>query len=135
MSLQVAPEIEARVRDLAAARGQSVDAVLDEVLRLLQKRNSPPPARRVEPTDSSLEMACIAQPNLRYVNQWVVLNGSEVVAHGVDAKAPVAEACAKGVTTPCLHFVHEPSPDPLFVGWLGTEIMLRLQFCTGGQAF
>ena len=37
MSLQMAPEIEAKVRDLAAARGQSVDAVLNEALRLLQK--------------------------------------------------------------------------------------------------
>ena len=104
MSLQVAPEIEARVREVAAARGVSVDAVLDEALRLLQKR------RRVPEVDSSREMAWIAKPDLQYVNQWVALDGSDVVAHGPDGKAVFEAARAKGVQAPFLHFVMEPSP-------------------------
>ena len=67
MSLQVAPEIEARVREVAAARGVSVDAVLDEALRLLQKRRDATVSRRVAEVDSSREMAWIAKPDLQYV--------------------------------------------------------------------
>ena len=121
MSLQVAPEIEARVREVAAARGVSVDAVLDEALRLLQKRRDAPVSRRVPEVDSSREMAWIAKPDLQYVNQWVALDGSDVVAHGPNAKTVVAEARAKGLTAPFLYYVQEPSPEPFFMGWLGTE--------------
>ena len=121
MSLQVAPEIEAKVREAAAARGVSVDVVLDEALQLLQKRRDAPVVRRVPEIDSSREMAWIAKPDLQYVNQWVALDGDQVVAHGPDGKTVVAEARAKGLAAPFLHFVREPSPDPLFVGWLGTE--------------
>ena len=110
MSLQVAPEIEARVREVAAARGVSVDAVLDEALRLLQKRRDATVSRRVAEVDSSREMAWIAKPDLQYVNQWVALDGSDVVAHGPDGKAVFEAARAKGVQAPFLHFVMEPSP-------------------------
>ena len=119
MSLQVAPEIEAKVREVAAARGVSTDMVLDEALQLLQKRRPAPVVP--EGGDSSREMAWVARPDLTFVNQWVALDGDKVLAHGPDAKGVVAEARAKGLTAPFLHFVREPFPDPLFIGWLGTE--------------
>jgi len=37
MSLQIAPEIEAKVREEAAARGVSVETVINDALRLLRK--------------------------------------------------------------------------------------------------
>ena len=118
MSLQVAPELEARVRDLAAARGVSVDVMLEEALRLFQKRSDAPVVRRVPEVDSSREMAWIATPDLQYVNQWVALAGSDVVAHGTDGKAVYAEARAKGFVTPFMEFVEEPDTTPFVGGWL-----------------
>ena len=122
MSLQVSPEIEAKIREEAAARGVSVDAVLDEAARLLEKRRNAPVSRRVENyVYPAREMAWIAKPDMQYVNQWVALDGDRVVSHGPDAKTVVAEARATGTTSPFLHFVAEPHPDSLFVGWQGTE--------------
>ena len=121
MSLQVSPEIEAKVREAAAAHGVSIDIVLHDALQLLLKRRPAPVVRRVAEVDSSREMAWVANPDLLYVNQWVALDGDQVLAHGPDAKGVVAEARALGLNAPFLHFVREPSPDLLFIGWLGTE--------------
>ena len=122
MSLQVAPEIEAKVREVAAARGVSVDIVLDEALRLLERRRNAPVSRRVPPgKDRSREMDWVVKPDLRYVNECVVLEGSEVVAHGPDAKTVYDEARSKGIVSPFIHFVHEPNPTPRWMGWQGTE--------------
>ena len=122
MSLQVSPEIEAKIREEASARGVSVDAVLDEAARLLEKRRNAPVSRRVENyVYPAREMDWIMEPDMQYVNQWVALDGDRVVAHGSSAKAAYDEAHEKGVASPFMHFVREPHPDPLLIGWLGWE--------------
>ena len=122
MSLHIAPEIETRVREVAAARGVSVDVVLDEALQLLQRRSSPPVVRRVaDDVDKSREYAWVARPDLLYVNEWIVLEGDKVVAHGADAKSVYSDARARGISSPFMHFVNEPDPVPLWIGWQGTE--------------
>ena len=118
MSLQVAPEIEARVREVAAARGVSVDAVLDEALQLLQKRRDAPVSRRVAAVeDRSREMAWVSKPDMQYVNEWVVLVGDQIAFHGPIAKQVYDLARAQGIVSPFMHFVSEPDPGPLWIGW------------------
>ncbi len=46
----------------------------------------------------------------RYVSQWVVLEGEEIVAHGKDAVKAVQEARAKGIAVPYVFFVQLPRP-------------------------
>jgi len=119
MSLRVAPEIEAKVREEAAARGVSVDTVINQALRLLQKHRDLPAVRPVHPhKDRSREMAWVASPDLQYVNQWVALDGDQVVAHGTDGKLVFETARSKGFETPFMEFVEEPDSTPFAGGWL-----------------
>ena len=123
MSLQNAPEIEAKVRDEAEARGVSIDVVLNEAVQFLRKsRETPRAVRRVGTyKDRSREIAWAAKPDPRYLNQWVVLDGDNVVAHGMDAKTVYDDARSKGIATPFMHFVAEPDPSPFFIGWLSNH--------------
>src|SRR3990172_2694097 len=40
-----------------------------------------------------------------YINQWVVLEGEEIVSHGSDPGQVVAEARARGIQTPYVFYV------------------------------
>jgi hypothetical protein len=116
--LQIAPEIEARVRQEAAARGVSVDRVLNEALKLYQDRHELPVVRRVPDfQDSTREMAWAANPDLQYVNEWVALEGDQVIAHGADAKVVYEFARAKGISAPFMFFVEERESIPFVGGW------------------
>lgn len=118
MSLQIAPEIEARVRQAAAARGVSIDSVLNEALQLYQEYREPGAVRRVgDFQDSSREMAWAAKPDLQYLNEWVALEGSQVIAHGPDGKSVYEFALAKGVSAPFMLFVEESESIPFVGGW------------------
>lgn len=46
----------------------------------------------------------------QYVDQWVVLEGEEIVAHDKDAVRAVEEAKAKGIRVPYVFFVEAPRP-------------------------
>lgn len=118
MRLQIAPEIEARVRQEATARGVSVDRVLNEALNLYQDHREPPVVRRVPDfQDSSREMAWVAKPELQYVNEWVALDGDQVIAHGADGKAVYESARAKGISAPFMFFVEASESLPFVGGW------------------
>lgn len=51
-----------------------------------------------------------------FLNQWVVLEANQLVAHGTDARIVYNEARAKGVGTPYLVHVN-PNGDPYIGGW------------------
>ena len=119
MSLQVSPEIEAKIRQVAAARGVPADILFDEALQLGLNRLDRPVVRKLATfKDSSIEMAWVANPDLTYVNQWVALDGNKVVAHGIDGKAVYEFARDQGLTSPFFHFVQEPDNTPFAGGWL-----------------
>ncbi len=46
----------------------------------------------------------------RYADQWVVLEGEEIMAHGGDAAKAVEQARAKGVAAPYVFYVQPPRP-------------------------
>lgn len=52
----------------------------------------------------------------KYLNQWVALDGDQLVASGADGKQVYAEAIAAGVSSPLLHQITEDDKLP-FGGW------------------
>lgn len=123
MSIQVPPEIEDGLRAEAAARGVSVDCIILEALNLYRQRrgNNLPITRRVPFNERRQEIAWTVRPNLKYLGEWVAIEGNEVVAHGVDGKAVYESALAKGIVSPFLFHVSEPDSTPFAGGWLGVE--------------
>jgi hypothetical protein len=51
-----------------------------------------------------------------YVEQWVVLEADQLVAHGAEARIVYNEARAKGISTPYLVHV-TPKAEPYVGGW------------------
>jgi len=123
MSIQVPPEIEGRLRAEAAARGVSVDTVILEALDLYGQRrgNNSGVTGRAPFNDRRQEIAWTIKPNLKYLGEWVALEGDEVVAHGTDGKAVYESARAHGIASPFLFHVSEPESTPFVGGWVGVE--------------
>ncbi len=51
-----------------------------------------------------------------FEGEWVVLEGEQIVAHGPDPAAIVAEARTKGVIIPYVFFVDSNRPDTVKLG-------------------
>ena len=108
----------------ARNRGLSVPAMAREILNraLLDGREERPNGR--EPDGSAGGLPALnrwerehawrrANRELlqtRYVDQWVVLEGEEIVAYGEDAVQVVEDARAKGVAAPYVFYVQPPRP-------------------------
>jgi hypothetical protein len=108
MSIQLAPDIEAGLRAVAAARGMDVDALIATALRAYLREAPARPvsaSRQVPSRDRTAEMAWAASPDAQFIGKWVVLEGSQVVASGSNPKRLYEDARAKGVSSPFLIFV------------------------------
>ena len=115
MSMQLVPEIEASLREEATARGLSIDQVIQEALALYRKE-SPMPVRSAY-LERRREMAWIQKPDLRFLGEWIALEGDTVHAHGIDGKAVYKAARAQGIESPFMFHVAEPDPSPFIAGW------------------
>ncbi|MCH8056080.1 MAG: hypothetical protein IH857_08035 [Deltaproteobacteria bacterium] len=51
-----------------------------------------------------------------YANEWVALEGEEIVAHGGDPIQVVTEARAKGIQTPYVFYVEPTTEDVAMIG-------------------
>ena len=52
----------------------------------------------------------------QFENEWVVLEGEEIIAHGSDAAKVIGEAKFKGVGIPYIFFVEQESDDFVRIG-------------------
>lgn len=52
----------------------------------------------------------------RFANEWVALEGEEIVAHGKEPVQVVAEARAKGIQTPYVFYVEPRTEDVAMIG-------------------
>ena len=59
----------------------------------------------------------IAENGEEYMNKWVCLEGSELVAHGDDGRQVYQTALAKGIKAPFIHYI-EKEPEAYWGGWL-----------------
>ena len=51
-----------------------------------------------------------------YAGQYIVVEGTRIVAHGADAGRVVRAARRRGVTIPFILFLEKPDPDMIYVG-------------------
>jgi hypothetical protein len=68
-----------------------------------------PPVRpaRLKSIDRTHELAWITQHGREYQGEWVVLNGSRLIGHGVDPKPLVEQARSQGVDRPLVTRIEE----------------------------
>jgi hypothetical protein len=120
MSIHLAPDIEAGLLAEAAARGVSVDVLIRKALQAYRRQpHSDPPEVRVVPyKDRRAEMDWVSHPDLQYVGQWVVLEGSKVVASDPDGKALYQAVRDRGIESPFMFYVAPPNPTPFVGGWI-----------------
>jgi len=52
----------------------------------------------------------------RFENEWVVLEGEEIIAHGSDAAQVIREAKSRGIKTPYIFFVEQESDNFVRIG-------------------
>jgi predicted DNA-binding antitoxin AbrB/MazE fold protein len=64
------------------------------------------------PNARKAEMAWIGENAHLYKGQYVALHGSELISHGVDGHAVMAEARSKGVEHPLIYSVPEYLGEP-----------------------
>lgn len=53
----------------------------------------------------------------KYMNQWVCLEGDELIAADEDGRKVYQKAIAKGIKAPFIHFI-ENEPEAYWGGWL-----------------
>ena len=121
MSIQLAPDIEVRLRAEAAARGMDVDALIAKAVKAyLRETSSPstPTTRRVPTRARSAEMAWASSPDAQFFGKWVVLEGGQVVASGSNPKQLYEDVRARGISSPFLIFVSPDAQEPFACGWI-----------------
>ena len=120
MSIQLAPEIEAGLRAEAAARGMDVNALVATAVKAYLRQATAPtvPISRVPSRGRSAEMAWAASPDARFYGKWVVLEGNDVVATGLDPKRLYEDVRAKGMSSPFMIFVSPDEHEPFTGGWI-----------------
>jgi len=52
----------------------------------------------------------------QFENEWVVLEGVDIIAHGADAAQVIREATSRGINTPYIFFVEPESDDSVRIG-------------------
>jgi hypothetical protein len=52
----------------------------------------------------------------RYENQWVVLEGEEIIAHSADAAEAIRQAKSRNIRTPYIFFVEPVSENVVRIG-------------------
>lgn len=126
LTIQTDDFLDDALRERARTRGKTVPEMAREILsRALLDRRQPRPCRREEPSkalDQQLPPLNRREREHawrrshrellqgRYADQWVVLEGEEIVAHGRNAVQAVEEARAKGVPAPYVFYVQPPRP-------------------------
>jgi hypothetical protein len=71
-----------------------------------------PPPRRLRYRQQEYEWRRSHQKYLRtFTNQWIVLEGEEIVGHGEDPVQLVKQAREKGIDRPYVFYVEPPRPE------------------------
>ena len=118
MSIQLAPDSEAGLLAEAAGRGIDVTTRISAAVRAYLGET---PVAAIRPRPScprAAELAWASRPEDRYIGQWVVLEGSRVVASGPNPKQLYEDARADGDLSPFLIVGAPHGEQPFAGGWL-----------------
>ncbi|MCP3957389.1 MAG: hypothetical protein GY719_06015 [bacterium] len=94
---------------LSAPVGQSIEIAIPEPASVAAR---PARHRQVEQAWRRTNRETLQ----RYANQWVVLEGEEIVAHGDDPERLVEQARARGIEVPYVFYVDPPRPGIVKIG-------------------
>ena len=108
MSLEEA--ILDKIRHLSPAKQEAV-------LRLADELQNEPSVRMVPSRDRSLEMDWIKENRAKYPDQWVVVEGDQLIAADAAGHKVFAAAKAAGVEVPFLVHVLPEDLLPFVPGW------------------
>lgn len=98
-------ELESEILQLPE---QSRTQLTDKLLGSLPDRQP----RRLQYRHREYEWRRSHQEDLRvFTDQWVVLEGEEIIAHGTDPVQLVEQARQKGVARPYVFYVEPPRPE------------------------
>ncbi|NOT59901.1 MAG: hypothetical protein HOP19_06710 [Acidobacteria bacterium] len=86
------------------------------VFALAEVAPPPPQIRRVPPIDLSRELQWLKEHRHEYLEQWVALEGDQLIAHGSQAREVYAAARAAGIKSPFVEFISTSDELP-FGGW------------------
>lgn len=89
--------------------------------RAVQQTNAPSSAPK-EPPQQQMErfrkaMNWVAEHRAEYLNQWVALDGDNLISHGDDALQVDAAARAAGIAVPFVVRVVTEEPQFFYAGW------------------
>lgn len=100
-------QVAQMIRDLPLEYYDDLRALIDE-----EKKKREKSLWRLERYRKAKEW--LANNKEKYMNQWVCLEGDELIAHGTDALEVHAKAIAVGIESPFLHHIVEELP---WGGW------------------
>ena len=89
----------------------------EEVLRFADRLQGTATARMVPSRDRAKEMKWIDENRAAYADQWVAVEGSHLIAAGLDPLVVFAAAKAEGIRTPFVVHVLPEDPLPFVPGW------------------
>lgn len=88
-----------------------------EVLRFADGLSRNTSARSVPSRDRSSEITWIEKNRAAYADQWVAVEGDQLIAAGVDPLNVFAAAKDAGIKTPFVVHVLPEDPPPFIPGW------------------
>ncbi len=119
MTIDLAPEIETELRAQADILGIPVTEIVAKALdAYLQNSRQGDGVRSGPRSERRAEMAWAARPDSRFIGQWVVLEGDQVVANGTNAKQTYEAARRRGIASPFVIYVSGEEQEPFAGGWL-----------------
>jgi len=112
------------IRELLEAGGVLADNNLRDIpinlvahLSVVGDLRTDPPSTAPRFRERELEWRSTHVETLRqFENEWVVLEGEEIIAHGSDAAQVIREAKSRGIKTPYIFFVEQESDDFVRIG-------------------
>jgi len=89
----------------------------EEVLRFADGLQRNTLAPRTVSRDRAREMKWIDENRVAYRDQWVAIDGEQLIAAGMDPLKVFAAAKAQGIQTPFVMHVLPEDPLPFVPGW------------------
>lgn len=103
------PILEIRIPALSGVR------IIQDVIKTDRDREHPSHQRQLRERELEWRRAHATELR-RYENEWVVLEGQEIIAHGANAADVIRQAKSRGVQTPYVFFVESEADDVVRIG-------------------
>ena len=107
-------QVVTMIRALPLEDLDKLDRVINEERQAKREKDE---RRRKELEDYAKAKKWIAESGEKYLNEWVCLEGDQLIAHGTDGREVHRQAKEAGIKAPFIHYV-EKEPEAFWGGWL-----------------